>query len=149
MKLGLIFTLHVLLENFKNMTHVYTSFLHWIRGHPYTRRMILRPISAARPRIDLCTKNPPRSGANSEHWKSTPKIILKQIFRLTDRANLFEFEAALNQIKVVTFFSPNQQGTKQEIRSSTVLKDWKSWTNILYIQWCLDIKIIPTDHERS
>ena len=29
-----------------------------IRGHRYTRRLILRPISAARPRIDLCTKNP-------------------------------------------------------------------------------------------
>ena len=29
------------------------------RGHRYTRRLILRPISAARPRIDLCTKNPP------------------------------------------------------------------------------------------
>ena len=38
------------------------QFLHWIRGHRYTRRLILRPISAARPRIDLCTKNlpPPR-----------------------------------------------------------------------------------------
>ena len=35
------------------------QFLHWIRGHLYTRRLILRPISAARPRIDLCTKNPP------------------------------------------------------------------------------------------
>ena len=35
------------------------QFLHRIRGHHYTRRLILRPISAARPRIDLCTKNPP------------------------------------------------------------------------------------------
>ena len=35
------------------------QFLHWIRGHRYTRRLILRPISTARPRIDLCTKNPP------------------------------------------------------------------------------------------
>ena len=34
------------------------QFLHWIRGHRYTRRLILRPISAARPQIDLCTKNP-------------------------------------------------------------------------------------------
>ena len=38
------------------------QFLHWIRGHLYTRRLILRPISAARPRIDLCTKNPPPPG---------------------------------------------------------------------------------------
>ena len=31
-----------------------------IRGHRYTRRLILGPISAARPQmIDLCTKNPP------------------------------------------------------------------------------------------
>ena len=30
-----------------------------IRGHLYTRRLILKPISAARPRIDLCTKNTP------------------------------------------------------------------------------------------
>ena len=35
------------------------QFLHWIWGHGYTRRLILRPISAACPRIDLCTKNPP------------------------------------------------------------------------------------------
>ena len=35
------------------------QFLHWVRGHRYTKRLILRPISAARPRIDLCTKNPP------------------------------------------------------------------------------------------
>ena len=35
------------------------QFLHWIRGHCYTRRPILRPISVARPQIDLCTKNPP------------------------------------------------------------------------------------------
>ena len=42
------------------MTHVYTGqFLHWIRGHSYTRRLILQPISAACPRIDVCTKNPP------------------------------------------------------------------------------------------
>ena len=38
------------------------QFLHWIRGHLYTRRLILRPISAACPRIDLCTKNPPPRG---------------------------------------------------------------------------------------
>ena len=32
----------------------------WIRDHRYTcRRLILSPISATRPRIDLCTKNPP------------------------------------------------------------------------------------------
>ena len=35
------------------------QFLHWIRGHRYTRRLILRPISAKSPRIDLCTKTPP------------------------------------------------------------------------------------------
>ena len=35
------------------------QFLHWIRGHCYTRRLILWPISAAHPWIDLCTKNPP------------------------------------------------------------------------------------------
>ena len=33
------------------------QFLHCIRGHRYTRRLILRPISAARPRTDTCTKN--------------------------------------------------------------------------------------------
>ena len=32
-----------------------------LRGHRYTRRLILRPISAVRPWIDLCTKNPPPS----------------------------------------------------------------------------------------
>ena len=31
-----------------------------MRGHRYTKRLILKPISAARPRIDFCTKNPPR-----------------------------------------------------------------------------------------
>ena len=40
------------------------QLLHWIRGHRYTRRLILQPISAARPRIDLCTKNPPPGGQN-------------------------------------------------------------------------------------
>ena len=34
------------------------QFLLWIRGHPYTRRLILWPISAARPRIDIRIKNP-------------------------------------------------------------------------------------------
>ena len=34
------------------------QFLHWIMCHPYTRRLILGTISAARPLIDLCTKNP-------------------------------------------------------------------------------------------
>ena len=52
-----------ILEMFENMTHVY-QFLHWIRGHRYTRRLILRPISAARPRVDLCTKNPPGHNIN-------------------------------------------------------------------------------------
>ena len=37
------------------------QFLLWIRGHCYTRRLILQPISAACPWIDLCTKNPPPS----------------------------------------------------------------------------------------
>ena len=46
-----------ILENFENMTHVKYQFLHWIRGHRFTRRLILSPISVARPRIDLCTKN--------------------------------------------------------------------------------------------
>ena len=31
------------------------QFFHWIWGHCYTRRPILRHISAAHPRIDLCT----------------------------------------------------------------------------------------------
>ena len=37
------------------------QFLHWIRalGHRYTRRLILQPISGARPQIDLRTKSPP------------------------------------------------------------------------------------------
>ena len=35
------------------------QFLFWIRGHRFTRRLTLRPISAACPRIDLCTKKPP------------------------------------------------------------------------------------------
>ena len=39
------------------MTHVYTSFLHWIGDHRYTRRLILQP-SGTSPGIDLCTKNP-------------------------------------------------------------------------------------------
>ena len=47
-----------ILENFENMTQIYTSFCTG-RGHRYTRRLILGPISAVHPRIDLCTKNPP------------------------------------------------------------------------------------------
>ena len=35
------------------------QFLHWIRGHHYTRRLILWPISVAHPRLDRCSKNPP------------------------------------------------------------------------------------------
>ena len=31
------------------------QFLHWIRGHCYTRRLILQPISVACPKKDLCT----------------------------------------------------------------------------------------------
>ena len=42
-----------ILENFEKMTDTYT------RGHHYTRSLILRPISAAHPWIDLCTTNPP------------------------------------------------------------------------------------------
>ena len=59
-----------ILENFENMTHVKYQFLHWIRGHRFTRRLILRPISVARPRIDLCTKNPPGIYLDSEIKKS-------------------------------------------------------------------------------
>ena len=44
------------------------QFLHWIRGHHYTRRLILRPISAARPRTDPYTKNPPGSESNIRSW---------------------------------------------------------------------------------
>ena len=39
------------LENFENITNVYTRFC-------TDRRLILQPISAARPQINLCTKNP-------------------------------------------------------------------------------------------
>ena len=54
MKLGLF------LRQFKKILKICLyQFLLWVRGHRYTRRLILRPISAARPRIDLCTKNPP------------------------------------------------------------------------------------------
>ena len=35
------------------------QFLQQIRGHRYTRRLILRPISVARPRIDFSAKNTP------------------------------------------------------------------------------------------
>ena len=48
-------------RKFWKYDHVYTSFLQWIRGQHYTRRLILRPISAACPRIDLCTKTPQMS----------------------------------------------------------------------------------------
>ena len=47
------------------------QFLHWIRGHHYTRRLILRPISAARPRIDLCTKNSPWAWTPSRYTLSS------------------------------------------------------------------------------
>ena len=56
MKLGLF--LHHFQKILKIRPCLY-QFLHWIRGHRYTRRLILRPISAARPWIDLCTKKPP------------------------------------------------------------------------------------------
>ena len=39
---------------------MFIQFLQWIRGHRYTRRLILRPISVAHPWIDICTKNPPQ-----------------------------------------------------------------------------------------
>ena len=35
------------------------KFCNWKRGHSYTRRLILWPISAARPHTHFCTKNPP------------------------------------------------------------------------------------------
>ena len=42
------------------------QFLHWIlRSHRYTRRLILRPISAAHPRINLFTKKPPGQNAQA------------------------------------------------------------------------------------
>ena len=48
-----------ILENSENITYVDTSFCTGL-SHRYTgRRPILRPISAACLRIDLCTKNPP------------------------------------------------------------------------------------------
>ena len=50
---------HANLRKFWKYDPCLYQFLHWIRGHCYTRRLILRPISEARPRIDLCTKNPP------------------------------------------------------------------------------------------
>ena len=53
------------------------QLLHWIRGHRYTRRLILRPISAAHPRIDLCTKNPP--GPNT---KQTFHVYLYMYLRI-------------------------------------------------------------------
>ena len=50
------------------MTHVYIPVFAPNKGHHYTRRLILRPISAARPRIDLCTKNSPsRDGRCRRH----------------------------------------------------------------------------------
>ena len=58
------------------------QFLHWIGDHRYTRRLILRPISAARPQIDLCTKNPPPPDvslmAKIKRVKWTPfKLVLR------------------------------------------------------------------------
>ena len=48
------------------------QFLHQIKDHRYTRRLILRPISAARPRIDLYTKNPPPESYKHDSSKFGP-----------------------------------------------------------------------------
>ena len=55
------------------------QFLHWITGHLYTRRLILRPISAACPRIDLCTKNPPspRYAYHYQTWCKSLQLLLQ------------------------------------------------------------------------
>ena len=58
------------------------QFLLWIRGHRYTRRLILRPISVARPRIDLCTKNPARG-------KLTLLKAIVCFLNKTDRSAMF------------------------------------------------------------
>ena len=65
------------------------QFLHWIRGHLYTRRLILRPISAARPRIDLCTKNPP-PGFNTKLYRN---VCLRWIIHVgNNRIHVFMFK---------------------------------------------------------
>ena len=50
-----------ILDYFENyMTYFHTSFcINWIRGYCYTRRLILRPISAAHSQIGLSTRNLP------------------------------------------------------------------------------------------
>ena len=68
MKFGLYFRAN--LRKFWKYDPCLYQFLHWIRGHRYTRRLILRPISAARPRIDLCTKNPPEPEGMTHSPKS-------------------------------------------------------------------------------
>ena len=59
------------------------QFLHWIRGHRYTRRLILRPILAARPRIDLCTKNPPppRGTRASTYYSETGQGLQQVLYQ--------------------------------------------------------------------
>ena len=52
------------------------QFLHCIRGHRYTRRLILRPISAARPRTDTCTKNPPRGQTEALYCCPLKKTLI-------------------------------------------------------------------------
>ena len=49
------------------------QFLHWIRGHRYTRRPILRPISAARPPERPLYYEPPPPGLMQvwQHFQST------------------------------------------------------------------------------
>ena len=56
-----------ILRQFKTILKTWPMFIPVFalyKGHCYTKRLILRPISAARPRIYLCTKNPPPRG----HW---------------------------------------------------------------------------------
>ena len=66
------------------------GFLHWIRGHRYTRRLSLRPISAARPRIDLCTKKPPRA------WVKVKVFIPGQSYRLMWAPSCFWASCTIN-----------------------------------------------------
>ena len=61
-------------------------FLHLIRGYRYTRRLILGPIPAARPRIDLCTKNPPpRSLIKLRNACHRVTVITKALLYLHDQ----------------------------------------------------------------
>ena len=52
---------HANFRKFWNYDPYLYQFWHWIKGHRYTRRLILGPISAAPPWIDLHTNPPPPS----------------------------------------------------------------------------------------